>query len=164
MSTRVYGQVIFLVLLVALIILDTEPGWNIVLYLCFGTAAGMILLWSGAEIVMMNSWALYISLLAASLVGGALIKDHSGQVTRLLFLSAVLYIVGWVLIALVSLPSWISLVWTILGLVLFTLISVAVISRGKTMAQEESPIPVGVQIFLIQFNLFWLSALIWRLV
>jgi hypothetical protein len=124
----------------------------------------MILLWSGAEVMMIKSWALYLSLLVISLVGGALIRDYSGQVARLLILSAVLYMLGWVILALISLPSLISLVWTILGLVLFTTISVAIISHGKTQSRDETPIPLGVQIFLIQFNLFWLSALIWQMI
>lgn len=161
---RVYLQIIFLALLFALIILDSEPGWNLVLYICFSVAAGMILLWSGAEVKTLKSWALFLILLITSLAGGAAIKGAYGQAARILTLSTLLYMLGWILFAFTSLPPLLSLIWTILGLLLFTVISMAVISQAKTLPQDESSFSLGVQIFVVQFNLFWLSALIWTMI
>jgi len=93
----------------------------------------------------------------------ASIRGAGGQEAKLLVISTVLYMLGWIILAVVSLPALISMIWTILGLALFTVISMAVISHGKTLARDESAIPLAVQIFVVQFNLFWLSALIWTM-
>jgi len=83
-SLRVYLQIAFLALLFALIILDSEPGWNLVFFVGFGLAAGMVLLWSGAETKEIKSWALYLVLLITSLTGGASIRGAGGQEAKLL--------------------------------------------------------------------------------
>ena len=49
-TARVYIQIAFLGLLFSLIILDKEPGWNVVLFICFGIAAGMMLFHSVSDL------------------------------------------------------------------------------------------------------------------
>lgn len=159
-AAGIYIQVAFLVLLFAMIILDTEPGWNMVLFLAFGVAAGMILHRSGAEISQIKTWILFSILLLISLTGGLLLKRDAGRAAGILFFSTFLYVVGWFLFLISSLPGIARTIWIVLGLVLFTVVAMVVINQGKTKNIESSLHPFSIQFYVVLFNLFWLSSLL----
>lgn len=157
---RIYLQVVFLGLLFGMVILDTEPGWNMVLFISFGLVAGMVILWSGANMSQLRTWILFSFLFLISITGGAFLKSDTERAAGLLFISTILYMVGWILFMLISLPGIVRTIWTVLGLVLFTIIAIAVISHGKTRNYENSAIPLSIQLFVVLFNLCWLSSVL----
>ena len=159
-TARIYIQIAFLGSLFVLIILDKEPGWNVVLFICFGIAAGMILFHSVSDLTRVWSWILFIMLLLVSLFGGSRVNGVQGRAAGILFISTLLYIIGWVLLSLIQVPSQVGEIWTILGLALFTFIAMNLISQGKNCNSEESAIPLSVQLYVVLFNLYWLSFLL----
>ncbi len=159
-SAGIYIQVAFLALLLAMVILDTEPGWNIVLFLAFGVAAGMMLHRSSAEISQIKTWIMFSILLLISLTGGLFLKRDAGRAAGFLFFSTFLYMVGWFLFILTSLPEIARTIWIVLGLVLFSLVAMAVISQGKTKNIENNSHPFSIQFYVVLFNLFWLSSML----
>lgn len=157
-EARIFFQVAFLALLIGMVILDTEPGWNMVLFLTFGLVAGMMIHWSGAEISQLRSWVLFSILLLISIAGGFLIVKDTGSAAGILFLCTFLYMIGWFLVLLTSLPEIVRAIWIVLGLVLFTLAAISVIREGKRQNTERMPIPLSIQLFVVLFNLVWLSS------
>lgn len=153
-------QFAFLALLFGMVLLDTEPGWNMVLFLTFGLAAGMMIHWSGAEISQVKIWVLFLILVLISITGGFYMKRETGPEAGILFLGTFLYMIGWFLFLLTTLPGIMRTIWIALGLVLFTLVAMAVINQGKTQNVEGMPIPLSIQLFVVLFNLFWLSSLL----
>ena len=159
-AARVYLQIVFLGLIFSMIILDKEPGWNLVLLICFGLTAGMMLIWSGGNLLQLKSWVVFLILFVISLAGGVLMKGAGGRVAGVLFFCTLLYMMGWILFAFVSLPDLAGMIWIILGLALFTFILMAVISQGKTQNDESSAVPLSIQLFVVLFNICWLSSLL----
>jgi len=159
-AARTYIQVAFLALLFAMVILDTEPGWNMVLFLAFGVTAGMMLHWSSADISQLKTWILFSALLLISITGGLFLKKETGPAARILFISTFLYMVGWFLFIVTSLPGIVRTIWIVLGLVLFTLVASAVISQGKTQDDKNDTVSLSIQFYVVLFNLFWLSSLL----
>lgn len=160
LAARTYIQVAFLAFLFAMVILDTEPGWNMALFLAFGMAAGMMLHWSSADLSQLRTWILFSTWLLISITGGIFLKRETELEAGILFISAFLYMVGCFLFIVTSLPGMVRTVWIVLGLVLFTLVAMVVINRGKTQISEDSVIPFSIQLFGVLLNLFWLSSLL----
>jgi len=159
-TARIYFQIVFLGLIFSMIILDEEPGWNLVLLICFGIAAGMMLLWSGDGLLRLKTRLIFSVLFIISLVGGVFIQGSGGRAAGMLFFSTLLYMAGWMLLSFVQLPDLAGTLWTVLGLVLFPLILMAAISQGKTRNDEDSAIPLSIQLFVVLFNICWLSNLL----
>jgi len=160
MITRMYVQIAFLGLLLGLIILDQERGWNLVLFILFGIAAGAVFFHWSPDSPQANSWILFIVLLIISMVGGSLIREAGGRAAGVLFISSIFYMMGWIFFAIIQLPEFIVMIWTILGVVLFTFIAIAVISQGIKLKKEVSSIPLSIQLFVVLFNLCWLTGLL----
>ena len=158
-TAKIYLQGAFLVLLISMVIMDTEPGWNVVLFLGFGLVAGINLRWSGADLTRLRTWIFFLSLFLCSLTGGALLKRDTGRAAGILFLSTFLYMIGWFLFILTTQPESARTIWIILGLVLFTLVAIAVISKGLSKKDDSHPLSLSIQLFLVFFNLFWLSGM-----
>ena len=156
-NAGIFFQVAFLALLFGMVILDTEPGWNIVLFLTFGLVSGMMIHWSGAEISQLRIWILFLILVLISITGGFYLKRETGPEAGILFSGTFLYLIGWILFLLTTLPGIMRTIWIVLGLVLFTLVAMAVINQGKTQNAEDMTIPLSIQLFVVLFNLFWLS-------
>ncbi len=159
-SGRVYLQIAFLTLLFSLLILDREPVWNIVLYICFGITAGMVLSWTGGGLFRLRSWVLFWGLLIISLIGGAYSKGTSRGTRVTLISSTLFYLTGWILLAIFQLPHLAGMIWIVLGLALFALVLAAVVTQGKDQNAEDSAIPLSIQLFVVIFNLFWLTGLL----
>ncbi len=158
---RIYLQAVFLGLLFGMVILDTEPGWNMVLFLGFSVAAGIMLHWSEAKISQPRIWILFSLLVLISITGGVFLKRDPEWAARLLFTCTLLYVIGWTILLVTSLPEIIWLIWTVLGLMLFPLIFMAAINRGKSHINEDCPIPLSLRLFVVLYNLYWLSSLLW---
>lgn len=156
----IYPVLLFLGLFLSMIILDTEPVWNMVLFLGFALAAGTLLYWSEANINRSNTWILCIILLLISFIGGSLFKERFERVTRVFFPLTILYLTGWILFFIAQIPEVYKLIWIITGLVLFTLITIGVLVRGKTINRADSPIPLAIELFVIIYNICWLSSLL----
>ena len=156
----IYIQVTFLVLLFAMVILDTEPGWNMVLFLAFGMAAGMMLYWLNVDLSQLKTWIFFWVLLLISLTGGYFLKRETGSAAGILFMSTFLYMVGWFLISVTALAGIVRTIWVVLGLVLFSLVAMMVISQWKTQDDEKNILSLSIQFYVVLFNLFWLSCLL----
>jgi len=156
-----YQIIILLGLFLGMIILGTEPGWNVTLYLGFALAGGVLLFWSGALVNQLKTWILFSVLLLISLAGGAFSSRSTGRAAAVLFPITILYLAGWVFFLFFPLPGLFKMIWIILGLALFTLITKAVFRQGKTLSQGESTVPLTIELFVVLFNLYWLSGLIW---
>jgi ABC-type multidrug transport system permease subunit len=159
-AARTYIQVAFLAFLFAMVILDKEPGWNMALFLAFGMAAGMMLHWSSADLSQLKTWILFSTLLLFSITGGLFLKRETERAAGILFINTFLYMVGWFLFIVTSLPDIVRTIWIVLGLLLFILVTMVVINRGKTQISGDSVISYSIQLFVILFNLFWLSSLL----
>jgi hypothetical protein len=160
MAARVYLQIVFVGMVFSMIILDKEPGWNLVLLICFGTTAGMMFFWAGSNFLQLKSWAVFVILFMISLTGGVLMKGAGRWVGGLLFFCTFLYLIGWILFMIIPLPDLSGIIWIVLGLALFTFILMALISQGKTQNGDSSAVPLSIQLFMILFNLCWLSCLL----
>jgi len=156
-----YQLVIILGLLLGMIILGNEPGWNVILYLGFALAGGVLLFWSGALVNQLKTWILFSVLFLISLAGGTFSRGSTGRAAAVLFPITIFYLIGWVFFLYFPLPALFRMIWMILGLVLFTLITIAVFNRGKNLSQGESAVPLTIELFVVLFNLCWLSGLIW---
>ncbi len=156
-----YQLVIILGLLLGMIILGTEPGWNVTLYLGFALAGGVLLFWSGALVTQLKTWILFSVLFLISLAGGAFSRGSTGRATAVMFPITFFYMIGWIFFLYFPLPGLFRMIWIILGLVLFTLITIAVFNRGKNLRQGESAVPLTIELFVVLFNLCLLSGLIW---
>ncbi len=155
-----FFQAAFLALLFGMIVLATEPVWNMVLYLTFGLAAGMMINRLGVDISQFRTWVLFSIVVFILIAGGFFFKKGIGSLAGILFFCTFLYMIGWFLYLLSMLPEIWNTIWIILGLVLFTLVAIAVISRGKSQKAERMPIALSIQLFMVLFNLFWLSSLL----
>jgi len=157
-DTGIFLQVAFLALLFGMVILDTEPGWNMILFLAFGLAAGMMIRRSGADISQLRTWVLFSIVMLISITGGFFSKRDTGPAVGILFLCAFLYMIGLFLYLITSLPEIVRTIWNVLGLILFTLIAITVISQEKSQKTEGMPIAFSIQLYVALFNLFWLSS------
>ena len=152
----IYLVLLFLGLFLSMTILNTEPGWNMVFFLGFALAAGTLLYWFGANIKQSYTWIL----LVISFIGGSLPKERFARATRVFFPITVLYLTGWILFFIVQISGVYKLIWIITGLVLFTLITIGVLVRGKTINRTDSPVPLAIELFVVIFNIYWMSSLL----
>ena len=159
-AARPYLLIPFLVIFLAMIVLDAEPGWNVALFLAFALAAGMILRWTGVDPIRGWVWALFLGLVGVSLLGAALLGEGYQRVLRSLFLVTILYLLGWLLLALVKLPPLFRGFWILAGLALFTLLAAGIFLKGRSLKREESPVPLAIEVFVVLYNLFWLAGLV----
>lgn len=150
----------FLVLFLILIVLEREPGWNLVLLLVFSISAGSLLNWSNVDVTSWLTWFLFLFLCTGGLTLALRWSTHLPRGLNILSPLSILYLLGWMGIILRVLPGWMRDVWIIAGLLLFTGLAARALGQGFTLPIEESPIPLGIELFLILFNLFWLSGLI----
>ena len=158
--SRVYLLIPFLILFLAMTILDREPGWNLVLLLGFSFTAGTLLNWSGADAGRWSTWLLFLGLWAAALVWAVALEPSLYKGLKFQFPLTVLYLLGWLGIIFWDLPGWIRGLWIVSGTLLFTMIAAGVLQKGMTIQKEESPVPLGIELWVILFNLFWLAGLI----
>ena len=154
----IFFQVVFLALLFGMVILDTEPGWNMILFLAFGLAAGMMIRRSGADISQLRTWVLFSIVVLISISGGFFLNRGTGLAAGILYLCAFLYLIGLFIFLITSLPEIVRTIWNALGLVFFALVAMTLISQGKTQKTEGMPIALSIQLFVVLYNLFWLSS------
>ncbi len=147
-----------LILFLSLIILDREPGWNLVLLLGFSINAGSLLNWSGLDPSSWLTWLLFLVLCGAALVMATRLRPHLP--TGILRPVSVFYLLGWLAAILEILPDWLRVLWMTAGLLFFTGLAAGTITRVFTLEIEESPTPLSIELYLILFNLFWLSGLV----
>lgn len=155
---RSYLLIPFLVLFLAMTILEKEPGWNLALLLGFSLTAGLLLNWSGADAIRWGTWLLFLGCWTVGLIGAVILGRPLQKALKFLFPLTALYMLGWLGVILWDLPGWIKGTWVLSGLALFTVIAAGVLQRGFTLQDEESPVPLGIELWVILFNLFWLSA------
>ena len=160
-SGRIYLFAIFLVLLLCLIILDTEPGWNLVLFLAVALCAGILLAWSGAVMDQLATWITFGLLLIMIVLAGGLLRRGVGRAWILVYPITLVYIIGWVFFFSEKIPAGLRKVWIIFGLILFSALAVVILVRGKSNGQDEKTISLSSELFLVLFNLCWLSGLVW---
>lgn len=152
--------ILFLVLFLAMTVLDREPGWNLALLLGFSFTGGALLNWSGAEVSREVTWLVFLGLLSLALFGAASLGATLKTGLKFLFPLTAFYTLGWVSVLLWDPPSWIQGLLIMVGLALFTAAAASVQQRGFDLGAEDSLVPLGIQLVVILFNLFWLSGLI----
>ncbi|RLD00556.1 MAG: hypothetical protein DRI46_07230 [Chloroflexi bacterium] len=154
---RAYLLIPFLVFFLAMTILDREPGWNLILLMVFSFTAGLLLNWSGTDTSRWQTWLLFLGSGVAAVLGAVTLGKSLQTGLQFLLPLTVLYLLGWPGVLLWDLPGWIRGFWMLSGLLLFTLIAAAVLQRGFTLEVEESPVPLGISLWVILVNLFWVS-------
>ena len=160
-QARTYLLISTLILFLSLIILDREPGWNIVLLLGFSITAGSLLNLCGVDPSSWLTWLLFLVLCGVALVMATRRRDHLPP--GMLRLVSVFYLLGWLVVILKVMPDWLRVLWMTAGLLFFMGLAASALKRGFALGIEESPTPLSIELFLILFNLFWLSGLIFGL-
>jgi len=157
---KAHTILIFLVLFLAMNLLIEEPGWNLVLLLGFSITSGLVLNWTRAAAGYWGTWILFLGLITVAL--GRILKQGDGRRMNSMYLipSASFYLVGWLGIIIWNLSGWILKIWVLWGLILFTMITAGLLQSGLTLRKKESPVPLGIKIWVVLLNLFWLSSLL----
>jgi len=159
-SGSAYILILFLVFFLALNFLIREPGWNLVLLLGFSITSGLVLNWTGVVAGRWGTWILFLGLITAAL--SRVLKQGDARQTNSVFLVPIagFYLFGWLVIIIWNLSGWIQKIWILSGLILITVITADLLQSGLTMRKKESPIPLGIEIWVVLLNLFWLSSLL----
>lgn len=157
---RSFLLIAFLVLFLIMTILDQEPGWNIVLLLGFSISAGMLLNWSDAEAARWGTWLAFFGLTGSALTGSVVFGKALRKGMRYLLPLTAFYILVWMGMIFWDLPPWVRGSLILSGLVLFTVFTAGTLQRGYSLKKDESPIPLSIKLWVILFNLFWLTGLI----
>ena len=144
-----------------MIILDTEPGWNLVLYLAVAFCAGILLVWSGAKIGQITTWITFLGLLLLILVLGALTRREVTRAWILVYPITLVYIIGWIFFISAQTAAGFRKIWIVFGLILFSALAVVILVRGKSNDQNDKTVSLSSELFLVLFNLYWLSGLVW---
>ena len=144
-----------------MIILDTEPGWNLVLYLVVAFCAGILLAWSGAKIGQITTWITFLGLLLLILVLGDLTRREVTRAWILVYPITLVYIIGWIFFISAQTPAGFRKIWIVFGLILFSALAVVILVRGKSNDQNDKTVSLSSELFLVLFNLYWLSGLVW---
>jgi len=152
--------IIFLALFLAMNLLIQEPGWNLVLLLGFSITSGLVMNWTGVVPGRWGTWILFLGLITAAL--SRVLKQRDAHQINLInrIPTAGLYLTGWLVIIIWNLSGWILKIWIIWGLILFTMITADLLKSGLTLRKKESPVPLGIEIWVVLLNLFWLSSLL----
>jgi len=157
---RLYVKITFLGILISLVLLEAEPGWNQVLLVCFGLAAGMMMSWSDNVVPRISSRIIHFVLLIIALAGGYFFRGSLKRAAAGLFPCILLFTAGWIVIKFSSLPALAGNIWIMVGLFLYTLFLIVLIVQGKYRNDEESPIPLSIQLFVMIMNLYWLTSML----
>ncbi|MBS3751084.1 MAG: hypothetical protein KGY39_06215, partial [Anaerolineales bacterium] len=146
---------------VGMYILEQEPVWNTLLFLGFAMSSGALLRGIDYEGVLSRVWLTLIGGISASFVWGLFSGPMPTRAAGYLFPLTILYLLGWILLSILSLPSGWLVFWAGLGLMLFLLIAVSIFNKGKMKGGEGSPVPLASDLFVVGFNFFWLAAVFW---
>jgi len=157
---RAYLLIPFLILFLAMTILDQEPGWNLALLMGFSFTAGLLLKWSGAGAGRGSTWLFFLGLLTTAIIGALVLGKRIAKGLKFLLPLTALYMLGWVGVLFWELPLWVRGVLIPSGLVLFTVIAAGALQRVFSLEVQESPVPLAIELWVILFNLFWLTGLI----
>lgn len=150
----------FLVLYLAMVILELEPGWSIALLMIFSITAGAILRWSGADPTNRLTWVLFLSLGAAAAACSALLGPWFRKVHGGLQIGMLIYTLGWMFLIFRDSPTAYWGIWIGSGLLLYTLISIGILQQGADLKPRENLVPHASRLFVILINTFWLASLI----
>jgi len=160
---RIYLMILFLGCLIGIIILEKEPGWNVVLFLAFTVSAGLPLYWSGVTLSLPKAWILFVILVLISLAGSISFSLPSSLGGIPFVLITVIYVIGWITFSFFQLSETYFSIWIYVGLVLFTTLAAGIFSRVKTAEKERGTLPLAIELFIVFYNLYWLSGIVWQL-
>lgn len=118
--------------------------------------AGTLLSELNLEINSSATWIIFGGLVIFSMVGGLLSGYYTTRTANLLFPITILYCLGGLLVGGQTQQHFLRESWFILGLVLFSLAAILVMGRRKNLEEDINPLPLGCELFVIYFNLFWL--------
>lgn len=130
----------------------------------FALSAGVLLHWVDFSSILGKVWVTLSMAWVVLVVWGTLSGEKAVQGPGYLFPVMILYLLGWILFSLVSLPDVVAAIWAGLGWVLFTLIGVSVILRSKGESGQGFVTRMAVDLFVVSFNIFWLAAMFWQAV
>jgi len=153
----IYHQIISWGLFIGLLILREERGWNLALLFGAAIMAGTLLSELNLEINSSAIWIFFGGLVIFSIGGGLISGYYKDRTINLLFPITLLYCIGGLLVGRQTQQYILQESWFILGLVLFSLAAILVIGRRKTLEEDINPLPLGCELFVIYFNLFWLA-------
>jgi hypothetical protein len=122
--------------------------------------AGILLTWSGAELDKIRTWIIFIGLLILILICGVLIKGDIKRAWILVYPITLIYIIGWVFFLSSQIPTAYQRIWIIFGMILFSVLAVLILVRGRAKEQDDKTVSLGSELFLVLFNLCWLSGLV----
>ncbi len=143
-----------LLLFVGMLTFRMAGGWTLAVLVAFGLAAGTLLgqMLTGSGAGWPLAWLLAAALLA---LGAALSGSLPPWWLRLgfgLWLAALIYLAGWIALALLRLPTASQAAWALGGVVIFALLgSVWFASLGRR--RPNRPSSLAVDLYILAFNL-----------
>lgn len=162
MAERIPGSlqlpiaIIGLLVFIALITFREVGGWNIGLLIGFGVIAGAFLGsifptdgnldWSMALLAALGL------LFLASAVGNWL-GERLRNLGVVFWVASWVYLLGWVLLAIVDFPSVFQIIWALAGLIIFSGLASTWFANLMTSETPSSNVSLAIDLFIIGMNL-----------
>lgn len=155
---------ITLVLFISLQIFKRVAPLNFMILLILALSAGALLNWFDLGSGSWFSWVVLSLGLVTSLAWGYGLGIRLGWLGNLLNLFSIVYLLGWVVLYFIPrLAAW-TLAWALIGLFVFMGLVTHIVTEARYSSENETPIPLVSDIFVLFFNLFWIGLLIEELI
>jgi FtsH-binding integral membrane protein len=143
-------------LFVAALVTREMPGWNLLSLVCFAAVAGGLLgRWLPPERAVRWTWAvlLAVGVMTAAAGIGSASRSRPPWVGLTLWAASWPYVAGWLVLSILDLGPIMSLVWALVGLVLFgglTAMRFPLSVRGQVPALRAG---LATELYLLGLNL-----------
>jgi FtsH-binding integral membrane protein len=148
--------VVGLILFVALLTFRNVAGWNLGLLITFALVVGLYLGRVFPE-VGGSSWRLTLMVVLGLLLGAAAIGARlSGRLQRLgsvLWIVSWIYLLGWILVALLPLAPPIIMVWASVGVAIFFGLSSSWFAGLRDYAEKGKGVTLAIDLYILGINL-----------
>lgn len=149
-----------LVLLLTLQIFKNEKGWNFTLLLMMALVAGVSMNRLDLSGAGWFSWFACFLGLVVSILWAYVLGVRLGWMGILFFPLILLYLLGWMFSALVFELAPLAEIWPWIGLFLFLGLGIYLLTEARFTSGTESAVPLGSDLYVVYFNLFWLGAVL----
>lgn len=153
--TAVFSQLLYLGSSLALIIMINEHGWNILLGIGHGFISGLVMFWTGIQVINWQIMFLMIWFLFSYFLSSRVLFDPGKFISGILILDLTLYSCGWIMIDFGFAGDWVTIIWKMLGIILFGIALVIELIRAKQIRDPELVISFGIRLYLISLTMYW---------
>jgi len=156
---RPYLLISLFILLAALYIFRTVSRLNLALFLALSFSSGLVV----TQFIPLTSYrGAWFTLTAGILLSCLLGFWWRGRLLwgpKLFLPLIMLYALGWPLVAFLNWGTWVIPTWSSLGLLLFGLLAVWLLSEARH-ALPEDYVPLASDLFIAYFNIFLIGSLL----